>query len=145
MSDNLDVIINKLREIHPYDTKYRLHHTAANELERLEKSESFLLACVEAASKDIEYFKAESQSRLDGLRSATEDNRVSLGKVAELVSALEAVISTRNAEARAIKSYENAQANFCQDGHEYHAMVNAMQKASDAEKLAKQAIAKAKG
>jgi hypothetical protein len=63
----------------------------------------------------------------------------------ELLEALEAIVSTRNAEARAIKSYDNARENFSRDGYEYRAMVNAMQKASDAEKLAKQAIAKAKG
>lgn len=59
---NSDEINLKLRDIHPYDEKFKLHHMAANEIDRL---------------------LAESQSRLDGLLSATEANRVSLAKLSQ--------------------------------------------------------------
>ena len=60
---NSDEIISKLRDVHPYDEKYKLHHMTANEIDRL---------------------LAESQSRLDGLLSATEANRVSLAKLSQV-------------------------------------------------------------
>lgn len=61
-----------------YMAKYHEHLTIIAELE---KSEAFLKDAVDAAVKDIKHYRDESESRLEGLMSATEANRRLIDKI----------------------------------------------------------------
>lgn len=63
----------------------------------------------------------------------------------ELLAALECVLTTRNAEAKASMAFNNASENYSDDSIEHAAYEKAMIKASNAESEARAAIARVKG
>lgn len=121
-----------------------MSHDNTPENEEGEANAQRIVACVNACAG----IQTEHLERCNAIGAVDEilAERNELKKQRdELLAALECVLTTRNAEAKASMEFNNAAENYSDDSIEHAAYEKAMIKASNAESEARAAIASVKG